>query len=239
VPFSLCFAEIDGRDVVIHRTRPQRVDVSDVSSGRLLTDRKQPVWEHGQPPPAHYLDYFHGALHLSPAGTKLLDDGWIWHPVGVPRVWELRPWIYRNAWESEDGPSLRVLRPRDGWWNRGACWVDETHVALEGIGDTLEEMAPGAMIFDLDTTTRDRHGTLRVNEPRVLVAGPSGEFFSDSHRLYASNPEGLSIWDLKTRARVGQIPGFSPTRQLGLVKELGQLRDNDLITWSYKQFDNE
>lgn len=31
--------------------------------------------------PPHCLDYFHGALHLDPSGSRIADDGWNWGPV--------------------------------------------------------------------------------------------------------------------------------------------------------------
>ena len=86
VPFSFRFASWQGRVVFIHRTAWNRLDVSDASSGQLLSKRGPTAYQNGEQRPEHYLDYFHGALYLSPKGTRILDDGWVWHPVGIPVV---------------------------------------------------------------------------------------------------------------------------------------------------------
>ncbi|AUY53483.1 hypothetical protein EH183_36595 [Streptomyces sp. CB01881] len=82
VPFSFAFTEEGGRTLAVHRTGWNRLDLSDALSGELLTARD----------PGHRLDYFHGALSVSPQGTRIADDGWVWHPLGVPSVWNLRSW---------------------------------------------------------------------------------------------------------------------------------------------------
>lgn len=43
VPFSLAFARHRGRDMVIHRTAWNRLDVSDAAGGRLLTAASRPA----------------------------------------------------------------------------------------------------------------------------------------------------------------------------------------------------
>jgi hypothetical protein len=107
VPFSFAFACWPGRVVVVHRTAWNRLDVSDASSGQLLSERSPTSYRAGEERPPHYLDYFHGALHLSPGGNHILDDGWVWHPVGIPVVWSVDHWLSKNIWESEDGPTKR------------------------------------------------------------------------------------------------------------------------------------
>jgi hypothetical protein len=84
VPFSLAFTRHQGRTVGVHRTDWNRLDVSDAATGELLTSRGPTSYQSGEPRPEHYLDYFHGALHLSPGGQWIADDGWVWQPFGVP-----------------------------------------------------------------------------------------------------------------------------------------------------------
>src|SRR5512139_2922564 len=64
VPFSLAFARCADHTVVVHRTAWNRLDVSEPASGLLLTGREPTRHAHGEERPPHYLDYFHGALHL-------------------------------------------------------------------------------------------------------------------------------------------------------------------------------
>jgi len=51
-------------------------------------------------------------LYPSPDGTLVVSDGWVWHPVGIPRMWDVRRWRYEDLYEAEDGESARSLRGR-------------------------------------------------------------------------------------------------------------------------------
>lgn len=93
VPFSLAFASSRGRTLVIHRTAWNRLDFSDPATGELLSARGPTRYATGQERPPHTLDYFHGALHVNPGGTRVLDDGWVWQPMGVPKIWSLERWF--------------------------------------------------------------------------------------------------------------------------------------------------
>ena len=130
VPFSLAFARHHGRNVVIHRTAWNRLDVSDAATGRLLTAREPASCRSGEPRPDHYLDYFHGALHLSPDGARIFDDGWFWQPAGYPAAWELAAWLDGNAWESEDGPT-RIEFCWLEYWDRAFTWIGSHRVASQ------------------------------------------------------------------------------------------------------------
>ena len=121
VPFSLAFTEHAGRTVVVHRTEWNRLDITEAATGRLLTGRTLDAGKPGHPP-EHYLDYFHGALYVSPDGRYVADDGWVWHPVGMPTVWDLRRWLDGSVWESEEGPSRQRLCLRAYHWNSPMCW---------------------------------------------------------------------------------------------------------------------
>jgi hypothetical protein len=92
VPISFAFAQVKGWVVAIHRTAWNRLDISDPSTGSLLTARSPTSYQRGEDRPAHYLDYFHGALHISPNSVRIVDDGWVWHPVGIPTTWSLEQW---------------------------------------------------------------------------------------------------------------------------------------------------
>jgi hypothetical protein len=227
VPFSFAFANAAGRVVAIHRTSWNRLDVSDPATGRLLTERElsPPQRDRRLPLPEHYLDYFHGALHVSPGGDYILDDGWVWHPVGVPSVWSLHSWITTNPWESEDGPSKIDVCARENYWDHGVAWLDDTRVAIERIGDDSGEMIAGARIFDV--TLRGKPGPLwRADwewaRELAAFAGPTGAFFSDGHSLFSSDHNGLSRWDPQDGARTAHLAGFTPGRYHRGANELMQ-----------------
>ena len=98
VPLSFAFAEVDARVIAIHRTAWNRLDFSDPVDGRLLSERGPTNYQSDEERPDHYLDYFHGALYVNPSVTRIIDDGWIWHPVGVPQTWSLERWFSENVW---------------------------------------------------------------------------------------------------------------------------------------------
>jgi hypothetical protein len=220
VPFSLALVAHAGHTVVVHRTAWNRLDASDALTGRLLTARRQGEYRHGEPRPEHYLDYFHGALRPSPTGTWLADDGWVWHPVGIPTAWNLRRWLDTNAWESEDGPSRVELCHRDYHWNAPMCWIGADLLAVSGLGDDDVAMLPGVRVFDVRTGTQ--HG---------MFPGPHGTFFAAAGRLFAAAPEGLEIWDPATGHRTGRIPGFVPTAHHPGAGELVAVREGFLLRW--------
>lgn len=221
VPFSLAFVVHRSRTVVIHRTAWNRLDVSDAATGRLLTERSPTSYRRGQPRPEHYLDYFHGALYPSPEGRWLADDGWAWHPVGVPSVWDLHRWLDDNVWESEDGPSVRQLCWRDYHWNTPMCWVGENLLAISGIGADDEAMLAGVRIFDVTTGVEVR-----------TFAGPTGALFADPNRLYAAAPDGLQVWDPAMGERTATIPDFVPTSRHPGTGEFAAIGDLTLRRWA-------
>ncbi|SCF04680.1 hypothetical protein GA0070558_122118 [Micromonospora haikouensis] len=199
VPFSLAFARVDDRPLVVHRTRWNRLDVSDPATGELLTAREIEKTSE-QERPAHHLDYFHGRLLCSPGSRMIADDGWIWHPVGEPSVWELRPWLDGNVWESEDGPTRQRLCFRDYYWNGPLCFVGDDLLAVGGIGGDDETILPGVRLFDVAS-----------GRELATFAGPAGDWFSDGRRLYSAHTDGLHVWDPLTGHRTGTVPGFVPT----------------------------
>ena len=106
--FPVAFYETDRTLWLVHGTNWNRLDISDPRTGRLLTDRSPTSNRQGEDRPQHYLDYFDGGLAISPGGEWIVDNGWVWHPLGVVVAWSLRWWSEGNPWESEDGPTKRA-----------------------------------------------------------------------------------------------------------------------------------
>lgn len=223
VPFSLAFADIDQRLVVIHRTAWNRLDLSDPRDGTLLSPRN-PTSPGGDA--ERDLDYFHGALHVSPQCSLILSDGWVWHPVGIPRSWSLRRWLHENPWESEDGASKATLCQREYYWDHAIAWIDERRVAIGGIGDDDVLMVDGARIFDATSIT----GTTWPRA-RELTAfhGPAGAFFSDGSSLYSVDNHGVSRWNIDDCCRTGYSDQFQPTHYHRGAGELLQIVGHSLV----------
>jgi hypothetical protein len=220
VPFSMAFAQFGKQCVVVHRTDWNRLDISDPVTGRLLTGRTD------SEPADHYLDYYHGALHVSPDCQRILDDGWVWHPVGIPAVWDLGRWLGENAWESEDGPSRADLCDRTYYWNQPMTWIDSTRVAVGGLGDDADDIRPGVRVFDTAAAgRRDTPGQLREAVELLAFNGPAGHLFSDGTRLFGSDSSGLSAWDRTDGTLLGVLPGFAPTHHHPDARQFLQLTD--------------
>jgi hypothetical protein len=220
VRFSLAFAEYGRRVVVLHRTDWNRLDISDAATGELLTDRGPTGYDAGDQPP-HYLDYFHGALHTSPAGRWVADDGWVWQPFGLVLTWDLRRWLAQNPWESEDGPSNHRVCMREDW-DFPICWVGADLLAVRGIdtGPGWEPVLGGVQVFDVVT-----------GAPVAAFAAPEGAMFADPHRLYVAAVDGLEIWDPGTGERTGVLSGFVPTAYHPGAGELAAVHGANLRRW--------
>lgn len=234
VPFSFAFAQVKGRVVAIHRTAWNRLDMSDPSSGDLLTARGRIAYRQGEKRPDHYLDYFHGALCVSPTGASILDDGWEWHPVGTPTAWSLERWLSDNVWESEDGPSWRPLCARAYYWDQGMTWLDDHRVAIGGIGDDDDDMIEGVRIFDISVSgsgSPSVYFSRAWPQARELTsfAGPAGSFFGEGQRFFSSDESGLSRWDVSSGCRTGYVEGFKPKYYHRGTCELVQLFQDRLV----------
>ena len=201
VRFSACFVHHDGRDVLVHRTAWNRLDAADPATGASLTERR----------PEHHLDYFHGRLQASPDGAHIFDDGWVWHPISMPRVFSLAAWLGGNRFEAEDGASVVYLTQRDNW-NTPACWIDAGHVALWNVADwDYDEFSetgtgPGVRVFDATEADRSKPWAMDLPAGKVL------DLFSDGTRLYVAVESGTTAWDVASRAQVARFPGFVARR---------------------------
>lgn len=212
VPFSACFLRHRDRTIFVHRTAWNRLDAVDPATGASLTPRDiAPYANHDRP--AHYLDYFHGRLVPSPDGSRLFDDGWVWHPVSIPRAWSVDAWLDANPFESEDGASVVSLTQRDDW-DTPACWIDNRHVAYWGLADWDEDefaetgQDAGVRILDVNEAlqSHDRRIPMATEPERI------GDLFSDGASLYVATPAGTTIWSLASGTPLGALPGFIARR---------------------------
>jgi len=231
VPFSACFLRFEGRDVFVHRVAWNRLDVADPATGESLTQRDIASYETAGEPPEHYLDYFHGQLRPSPEGGLLFDDGWVWHPLSIPRVWSVTRWLNANPWESEDGPSIVDLAAAEDW-TKPACWISERRLALWGLADwdayEAEEAGQGPGVRIVDVTAAEPS----ANElwPMESQAEKVLDLFSDGVRLFVATETGTTVWDIATRAQMTALPGFT-TRLLDRARNtlvafgLGTIRE--------------
>ncbi len=197
--FPVSFVSLNGRTLLVHATAWNRLDVSDPRMGKLLTERGPTAYRTGEARPTHYLDYFHAGLLTSPNGEWIADNGWVWHPVGAVRTWSLRKWVEESVWESEDGPSLRVLCWRDYFWGKPLCWLDEQTLAVWGYGEDDDFIIPAVRVF-----------AVASGKESGWFAGPEGEIAFDSYLFAFSEEHGTTVWDTKTGERLHSEPDLKP-----------------------------
>lgn len=199
--FSVAFFRDGGETRLVHATDWNRLDISDPATGRLLTARDT-EWRsrEGAPEPPHYLDYFHCGLTVSPDGVWLVDDGWVWAPVGVLRSLDLRRFARDNVWESEDGPSVKALRQVGYFWDGPRCFVADRTLAAWGFGGDDEHLVNAALLYDVE----------RGELLRWFAGPPRGAFVFDEHLFVSAEGHGTSAWDVATGERLLHAPGLAP-----------------------------
>jgi hypothetical protein len=224
--FPVAFFEQGGQTLLIHGTAWNRLDVSDPKTGEVLTGRVSPAYVSGKPRPEHYLDYFHCCLTISPDQEWVVDNGWVWQPTGEVVIWNLRRWMQENVWESEDGPSRKVLCWREYYWDGPLCWVGGQTLAVWGYGDDDERLLPAAWLFDVVTGKEVRWFAGPLDEPHQEASLPSyqGENASyfrhrrqgflafDTYLFACSAAQGTSVWDVQTGERLLYDASLRPLR---------------------------
>ncbi|MEU8929793.1 hypothetical protein AB0D30_07890 [Streptomyces sp. NPDC048409] len=220
VPFSLAFAVHAGRHVVLHRTDWNRITAGDAETGTALTaiptDRPEMPW----------VSVFHGALHPSPGGGRVVSDGWHWHPYGTVVAWNLRAWLagLESAWPAAVGwAQLDGCRAH---WNRPVTWLDENRLAVGGLGGTEDLLVDGVTVYEF----LDQDGGHRVAQ---RFRGPGGRLFAVDGLLLSAGETGTEIWDPVAGARIGAVPGFRPTHRHPGTGELLELHadSGELRSW--------
>ncbi|MBR7747173.1 hypothetical protein KDM92_11315 [Undibacterium sp. BYS107W] len=210
VPFSACFIHFEGRNLFIHRTDWNRLDVTDPASGEIITNRLIAPYGSQEKRPEHYLDYFHGKIIPSPNNNQLFDDGWVWHPLSVPRTWSIKQWLTTYPWESEDGNSI-IDFPLGDNWNLPACWIDDQRIAMWGIPtwDKDEEMEmrqdSGVAIYGLSNSQT----TIEKSIP-FANKNKCNYLFSNGRNLYVVTDAGTNIWDINSEQQVCELENFNP-----------------------------
>lgn len=142
--FPTAFFLHDGKMHLIAASDWNRLDLYDPATGNLLSERGPTHYISKERPP-RCLDYFHGGLSVSPDHQHVVDNGWVWHPVGALRAWNLPAWL-RNPWESEDGPTSWNLAWRDYFGDGPVCWINAATLAFWGWGKDDDWLVPAAVL---------------------------------------------------------------------------------------------
>ncbi len=191
--FPIAFVRRDQRNFVAHACAWNALELFDLNARQTCTVH---------PAEADRLDYFFGALHVSPGGTSMASTGWVWAPVGVVACWDL------PVWEAEPltRQQCRFLAQRAYSWDNPCVWLDETRLAIWGFGNDDLNLVDAVCIYDTQT------GDLQKIVPGV----PSGRLTYDGRLLHcASTSDGVSVWDIESGARVAHHSGLSAIHDSG------------------------
>ena len=198
-PFPVAFFQVSDEIFLVHGTNWNRLDISNPRTGKLLTERAYVPSNEANTRPEHYLDYFHGFPVISPDAKWIIEDGWIWMPYGVTRLWNLQRWLTQNVWESEDGVSLKWFNWRLYFWDVPLCWTNNQTIAVWGFGDGDDTMIPAVQLFDAESGKLLR-----------WFAGPKqGALYFDTY-LFSTSNEGTDVWDIETGERLLHDPDLKP-----------------------------
>jgi hypothetical protein len=217
--YPLAFLGEGGTAKVVAGTDWNRLDVFALPGGELLADRETAAPERGEPEPEHYLDYFQGALHVSPSERSLVVDGWVWMPVGSPLVVDLSAWLGGDVHAAETGRHLTPGRSSD--WDQPIAWLDDTTVAIQRMGASWQQMLDGVELYDAGTGRRTG-----------MFAGPAGPMWGHRGLLYVTAEDGFEVWDPADGARIGFAEGFRPTAHDPATGAFAELRNDQLRIWA-------
>ncbi len=202
--FPVAFFCHQGRTLLVTATQWNRLDVIDPATGLVLTERSLSSDQE--------LDYFHAHLLVSPDSKWIVDNGWVWHPVGIVRSWNLNAWVERNPFESEDGPSIRDLAMRSYYWDGPICWLDEKSVAIWGWGGDADWLIPAIRLIDvvsgkeLSWFAGPQVRSAQAWPPKKLATS----LFFDTYLVSVSSDVGTAVWDVATGEQLLHAASFVP-----------------------------
>lgn len=188
--FPVEFIEWKGQTLIIHGTEWNKLNISDPITGEMLTKRElaqAPKIAEGKFTCDHYLDYFHASILASENYEWVVDNGWVWHPVGEVVTWSIKRWLEDNIWESEDGQSRKVLCYRNYYWEGVICWIDANRVAVYGFGDDDNLILPAVRVFDVIS-----------GKELFWFVGPDNWLIFDAYLFSSASKTGMKVWDINT-----------------------------------------
>ncbi len=175
----------DSRSYLIHATDWNRLDIRDLHTGNIITERENLEYNAANQD-SRYLNYFHCSISVSPNSYYIIDNGWVWHPQGVIVSWSINDWFH-NIWESENGSSKLNLVERNYFWQGSICWINHNTVAVWGYGNDDENLIPAVCIFNVET-----------GKMTNWFPDPEGELYYNQYLYACSKEKGTTVWDINT-----------------------------------------
>ena len=120
--FPLALYSVDNDTFLIHGTDWNRLDVTNLKSAQILTERVVDYESN-----SNYFDYFHSSLSISPDSKRFASNGWFWGPCDVITVYEVDE--FPSNFELAN--TQLAFGPVDGYnWDRPMCWIDDHRVGV-------------------------------------------------------------------------------------------------------------
>ena len=95
--YPIVFFKLDGEYSIIHCPEEyNQIEIDDVETGHRITSNS------GRKPG----DCFHSRFRVNNSNTKLINAGWVWHPVGILEIYDLQKAIKDNT--LFDNPKARL-----------------------------------------------------------------------------------------------------------------------------------
>lgn len=127
--FPLQFFMLDQRELVIHGTDWNRLDITDLQTGELLTNRNLEDIPEGEDDWDCFSEW-NGHIVVSPNQARAACVGWVWHPIGVVHSWRLDNWLRDNPFEVDVSEEKVSHAAWDYEWDSTIRWVDNDRLAI-------------------------------------------------------------------------------------------------------------
>jgi hypothetical protein len=144
--YSIGFIEKNGKILLIHQSQWNRLDITDLETGALLTERKIKIdvspdkYDEktgkiikGKRSSENYLDYFHSTLHIAPDGKNFLSNGWVWSPVD-----NIRGFNVEEFFSKYELCSFGIEYAHGYNWDRPCTFIDNDTFAVIADDHTKE-----------------------------------------------------------------------------------------------------
>jgi hypothetical protein len=165
--YPSAFFEHGGRTYLAHCPREyNRLEFEDVETGEIPTDI----------PEREPSDVFISRLLVSPGQTRLLHQGWVWHPFGVVEAFDIGACLRDPRLLDES-----TLRPATGSEISSASFLDEDTVLLAATDQGLHDEGepPPDQLAWWNLRTGELSAPVAAPGPRGLVVAISRELAWD------------------------------------------------------------
>lgn len=192
--FPIAFYSKDNQSYLIHGTDWNRLDITCLNTGEILTNR---IIDYETD--SNYFDYFHSSLLVSPDSKTFTSNGWIWHPYGQITSYSIE--MFLQEFELSNNIIELTDEPWELDWDRPLCWIDNKTLGIgynQKIIDENKREFPSEIIF-YEIEENKIIERIKFNGFAMSAEGEvNGELFFDNqknHFIALNKQNGLLIAD--------------------------------------------